>query len=547
MTDEPIPAALFVDFDNVFGSLHRLSTEAADAFATRPEEWLRYFEEGRHDPAGRPRRILLRRCYLNPAGIVPTNGTGVRFERFRSAFANAAFSVADCPSLTKSGKSSADAVMIMDIMDALRHETRFAEFIIMSGDSDFAPVLLRLRTHDRRTTVVAQADIVKAYRAAADRMVPHDQFVAQAIDLPEPLAPPAKVEPAPDSLHLAMVQAVRDLLTERGGQVELARLGEDIRKRVPLPKGRKWPKFRAFLTKHADPRLQLRGEGLSIFVVDPEHTPPEEPPAPAPDETPPEPPPPEDPELVLRKEILLTVRAILRETGRDIHLPQLTKAVRSRVPAVQEGDWPGGGSLRQILEEHGAPAIGLKRVGPHNTLYVCDALPDDETLLTAVAGAVRDRVLTRGSVSLMELPEAIYLSFPHFGEMAEDRPWFGLGSARALFDHLASRDGDLTVIGSPPRLYSASAEESLRQEILGAVRDILIESGGQTPLVGLSSKLRRRVARLQSRGIPGRQTLGALLEHSQDEHIRLRPGDEANATIVYDPLAEAVTVPASAS
>ncbi len=41
MTDEPIPAALFVDFDNVFGSLHRLNPDAADAFATRPEEWLR--------------------------------------------------------------------------------------------------------------------------------------------------------------------------------------------------------------------------------------------------------------------------------------------------------------------------------------------------------------------------------------------------------------------------------------------------------------------------------------------------------------------------
>ena len=439
MTDEPISAALFVDFDNVFGSLHRINPDAADAFATRPEEWLRYFEEGRHDPAGRPRRILLRRCYLNPAGTVPATGAGMRFEKFRASFANAAFSVADCPSLTKSGKSSADAVMIMDIMDALRHETRFAEFIVMSGDSDFAPVLLRLRTHDRRTTVVAQADIVKAYRAAADRVVPHGQFVAQAMDLPERQpepAPPVKVDPPPDPLHLAILQAVRALLTERGGSMELARLGEHIRKRVALPKGRKWPKFGAFLTKHIDSRMQMRGEGDSIFAFDPEHVPADEvsapiPPEPAPEPAP-KPAPAEDPELALRKEILRTIRTILREAGHDIHLPQLTKDVRSRLPAARDS----GIALRQILEEHGAPAIGLKRVGPHNTLYVCDALPDDEALLTAVTGAVRERVLTRGSVSLMELPEAIYIAFPQFTEMADDRPWFGFGTARALFDHL---------------------------------------------------------------------------------------------------------------
>ncbi len=550
MTDEPIAAALFVDFDNVYGSLHRLNADAGDAFATRPEEWLRYFEEGRHDPAGRPRRVLLRRCYLNPAGILPTNGTGVRFERYRAAFANAAFSVADCPSLTKSGKSAADAVMIMDIMDALRHETRFSEFIIMSGDSDFAPVLLRLRTHDRRTTVVAQFDIVKAYRAAADQVVPHDRFIAQAMDLPERMAAPepeAKVETKPDELHAAIVQGMRDLLAERGGKIELARLGEDIRKRVVLPKGRKWPKFRAFLTKWADPRLQLHGEGTAIFVVDPDHIPVETAPEPQPEETPPEPPPPEDPDVALRKDILRTVRTILREAGHDIHLPRMSKAVRSRIPAIQEGDWPDGGSLRQILEEYGAPAIGLKRVGPHHTMYVCDLLPDDEALLTAVANAVRDRVLTRGSVSLMDLPEAVYLTFPQFEEMSDHRPWFGLGTARALLDHLASRDDDLTVIGSPPRIYSRSAEESLRQEIFSAVRDVLTESGGQTPLTGLSSKLRRRVVRLQSRGIPGRQTLATLLESSQDERIRLRSGEDADTMIVYDPLAAEVTAPASAS
>jgi hypothetical protein len=542
MTDEPIPAALFVDFDNVFGSL---PSRAADAFATRPEDWLRYFEEGRHDPAGRPRRILLRRCYLNPAGSVPNRGGAATFHRFRSAFANAAFSVADCPSLTKSGKSSADAVIIMDIMDALRHETRFAEFIVMSGDSDFTPVLLRLRTHDRRSTVVAQAGIVKAYRAAADLVVPHDAFVAHALDMPDRATPAAKAEPEPDPLHDAILQAVRDLLLEKGGAIELARLALEVRTRVTLPQGRNWPKFRAFLTKMADPRIALRpGTEAHAFVVfDPLFIAPEPVPAPEPE---PVPPVPENPDQVLRAHILRTVRSILRETGRDIHLPHLSKRLRARLPALRQRDWPDGGGLRQILEEYGAPSIGMKRVGPHNTLYACDALSDDESLLTAVTKAVRDRVLAAGSLTLMELPDSVYRQFPHFEEMAESRPWFGLGSAQALLDDLASRDDDLTVIGTPPRVYAISAEENLRQDVLGAVRDVLTENGGQTPLAGLASKLRRRLPQLQRRGWPGRQTLIAVLENSRDDRIRLRPGEEADTKIVYDPVAE-VTAPALAS
>ena len=37
----------------------------------------------------------------------------------------------------------------------------------MSGDSDFTPLLRRLRAQDRRTAVEARASIVKAYRTAA--------------------------------------------------------------------------------------------------------------------------------------------------------------------------------------------------------------------------------------------------------------------------------------------------------------------------------------------------------------------------------------------
>ena len=184
MAEAPIRTALFVDFDQVYGGLYRIRPEAAERFATQPDKWLRFFEEGQHvkgldegDEATQ-RVILVRKCYLNPVGSVrnaapgpyrsgpPSRDLQDNFSKYRAYFTRAAFSVVDCPPLTSRGKNSADIVMAMDIIDALGHKTHFEEFIILSGDADFTPVLLRLREHDRATTILGDTLVAAAYRAA---------------------------------------------------------------------------------------------------------------------------------------------------------------------------------------------------------------------------------------------------------------------------------------------------------------------------------------------------------------------------------------------
>ena len=118
-----------------------------------------------------PRSILVRRCYLNPQA----------FGRYRSYFTRSGFSVIDCPPLTFRSKNSADIVMVMDIIDALEHKTRFDEFIIMSGDADFTPVLHRLRMHDRRIAVLVSGGVAPAYRAACDHLIREDVFIESAL------------------------------------------------------------------------------------------------------------------------------------------------------------------------------------------------------------------------------------------------------------------------------------------------------------------------------------------------------------------------------
>jgi hypothetical protein len=173
-----VRTALFVDFDNVYSNLNSIDPAAGEAFATEPDRWLRWMQDDMGQvvqdiPEGSGREILVRSCYLNP----------VAFGRFRPFFMRAAFRVIDCPPLTTRGKNSADIYMVLDILDALQHRTGFDEFILLSADADFTPVMLRLREHDRRTVLLATGPSATALRSACDMVLPLEVFLSEALEM----------------------------------------------------------------------------------------------------------------------------------------------------------------------------------------------------------------------------------------------------------------------------------------------------------------------------------------------------------------------------
>ncbi len=170
-------AALFVDFDNVYLNLLQHDNEAANEFARNPGRWLRWLETKLPSPFAAPlaaeRRILIRRCYLNP----------LSFGNFRPQFTLSAFEVIDCPPLTARGKTSTDIHMVMDILDALDHPTYFNQFIILSGDADFTPVMLRIRKQGRYSVALSVGYVSPAYKAACDIVISQEDFITNALGL----------------------------------------------------------------------------------------------------------------------------------------------------------------------------------------------------------------------------------------------------------------------------------------------------------------------------------------------------------------------------
>ncbi|WP_196795380.1 NYN domain-containing protein [Sphingopyxis sp. MC1] len=165
-------SALLVDFDNIFSALWSLDHRIAIKFASEPADWLQILANSNLTEG--TRRWLFARCYLNPAGFVSNLGGGAErlyFSKFRPGFVRAGFEVVDCPAVSRGGKNAADIRIVIDALDLLCHRTRFDEFVIASGDSDFTPLLHRLRAEDRHVAVLSPGYLAAAYAAVATRII----------------------------------------------------------------------------------------------------------------------------------------------------------------------------------------------------------------------------------------------------------------------------------------------------------------------------------------------------------------------------------------
>jgi len=229
----PAGAALYLDFDNVFSGLLQLDPQVALQFAEDPGRWVARLKDSLL--ADRPRRWLVLRCYLNPAGVIrdprPTAADGrIEFSRFRQAFAREGFEVVDCPRLTET-KNGADIRLVIDVMDSLVTSTRFDEYVIASGDSDMTPLLVRLRAADRRTTAIATTEAARGFAVVADRFIDREGLVSL---LGAPQHPSASGGASGARPATPSAERFRTLVTKRyrtsQTPVLLSALGQELRK-----------------------------------------------------------------------------------------------------------------------------------------------------------------------------------------------------------------------------------------------------------------------------------------------------------------------------
>lgn len=72
-----------------------------------------------------------------------------RYKVFKAGLHEAAFEMIEIPHVRQSGKNSADIRMVVDALDLCYTKGHVDTFVIISGDSDFSPLVSKLRENDK--------------------------------------------------------------------------------------------------------------------------------------------------------------------------------------------------------------------------------------------------------------------------------------------------------------------------------------------------------------------------------------------------------------
>ena len=175
-----------------------------------------------------------------------------RYKGFKSTMHEASFELIEIPHLRQSGKNSADIRLVVDALDLCYTKSHVDTFVIISGDSDFSPLVSKLRENAKYVIGVGVKqstsdlligncdefifydDLVREMQRSARRDSRETQPVARRT--PEEDAERRAELEARRSKAIALAVATFDaLVDERGdtGKIWASMLKEAIKRRKP--------------------------------------------------------------------------------------------------------------------------------------------------------------------------------------------------------------------------------------------------------------------------------------------------------------------------
>ncbi len=208
-----------------------------------------------------------------------------RYNSFKRSMHEANFELIDIPHVRQSGKNSADIRMVVDALDLCYTKSHVDTFVIVSGDSDFSPLVSKLRENAKVVIGVGVKNSTSdLFLKNCDEFIFYDDLVREKRRRPPKKKSPAKKPSgkAPDSgddgspdeaIDLA-VETVEQLVEERGGDqvVWASMVKQAIKRRRPGFK-ESYHGFRSFnaLLEEAEKQGQLkliRGDNASQVAVE---------------------------------------------------------------------------------------------------------------------------------------------------------------------------------------------------------------------------------------------------------------------------------------
>lgn len=177
-----------------------------------------------------------------------------RYKAFKRSLHEAAFELIEIPHVRQSGKNSADIRMVVDALDLCYTKSHVDTFVIISGDSDFSPLVSKLRENDKTVIGVGvKRSTSDLFISNCDEFIYYDDLVrveearkarGRTTRKPNESAKPKETAEKKESAAPSIGEAL-DLLTKTLDALRAER-GEDYQIHASLMKEamkRQWPGF----------------------------------------------------------------------------------------------------------------------------------------------------------------------------------------------------------------------------------------------------------------------------------------------------------------
>ena len=149
--------ALFCDFENV-------------ALGVRDAKYAQFYIKKVLERLLLKGSIVVKKAYCDWA----------RYKEFKAPMHEASFELIEIPHLRQSGKNSADIRMVVDSLDLCYTKSHVDTFVIISGDSDFSPLVSKLRENNKRVIGVGvKAATSDLLAANCDEFIFYDDLVRE--------------------------------------------------------------------------------------------------------------------------------------------------------------------------------------------------------------------------------------------------------------------------------------------------------------------------------------------------------------------------------
>jgi len=146
-----------------------------------------------------------------------------RYKEFKATMHGASFELIEIPHLRQSGKNSADIRMVVDALDLCYTKAHVDTFVIVSGDSDFSPLVSKLRENAKTVIgvgvknsssdlLIANCDEFIYY----DDLVRADEQKRRAAKKRRESAPAGEDKDKKQEAFDLMVETLNALIAERG-------------------------------------------------------------------------------------------------------------------------------------------------------------------------------------------------------------------------------------------------------------------------------------------------------------------------------------------